>query len=93
MNITRINKLEAKEGMAAALHEFLKSIVPFVQQSQGCLSCQILQNQDRQNEFVVIEMWDSLSAHQASAKSIPPEKVGVAMPLLAGPPSGAYYAT
>jgi hypothetical protein len=44
------------------------------------------------NEFVVIEVWNSTSAHQASAKNIPPEKIGVVMPTLAKPPSGSYYA-
>ncbi|MBK5276697.1 MAG: hypothetical protein JJE30_16835 [Desulfuromonadales bacterium] len=55
--------------------------------------CQVLQNQESLNEFVVIEVWDSVSAHQASVKNIPPEKIGIVMPLLAGPPSGSYYAS
>lgn len=92
MGVTRVNKFEAKEGMATGLHEFLMSIVPLVEQSQGCMSCQVLQNQERLNEFVVIEVWDSVSAHQASVKNIPPEKIAVIMPLLASPPGGAYYA-
>lgn len=92
MSVTRINKFEAKEGMATCLHEFLMSIVPLIEQSQGCASCQVLQNQENQNEFVVIEVWGSVSAHQASVKNIPPEKIGVVMPLLASPPSGSYYA-
>ena len=92
MSVTRINKFEAKESMAADLHEFLKSIVPLIEQSQGCVSCQVLKNQEDQNEFVVIEVWSSISAHQASVKSIPPEKIGTVMPLLASPPSGSYYA-
>jgi heme oxygenase (mycobilin-producing) len=91
MSVTRINKFEAKEGMAISRHEFLVSIVPLVEQSQGCASCRVLQNQENQNEFVVIEIWNSISAHQASTKNIPPEKIGVVMPLLASPPSGSYY--
>lgn len=92
MTATRINKFEAKEGMANGLHEFLRSIVPLIERSQGCTSCQLLQNQDRLNEFVVIEVWDSVSAHRASVKNIPPEKIAAIMPLLASPPGGAYYA-
>jgi quinol monooxygenase YgiN len=91
MNVTRINRFKAKEGMAISLHEFLMSIVPLVEQSQGCASCQVLQNQENQNEFVVIEEWGSVSAHQASAKNIPPEKIRAVMPLLASPPNGLYY--
>ncbi len=58
MSVIRINKFEAKEGMATGLHEFLMSVVPLVKQSQGCTSCQVLQNQESRNEFVVIEVWD-----------------------------------
>jgi quinol monooxygenase YgiN len=93
MSVTRINKFEAREGMATGLHEFLMSIVPLIEQSQGCTSCQILQNQESRNEFVVIEVWNSVSSHQASAKNIPPEKIGMLMPMPANPPSGSYYAT
>ena len=92
MSVTRINKVEAKEGMASGLHDFLMSIVPLVEQSNGCTSCQVLQNQESRNEFVVIEVWDSVLSHQTSAKNIPPEKLGVVMPMLANPPSGSYYA-
>ena len=92
MSVTRINKFEAKEGMATGLHEFLMSIVPLVEQSKGCTSCQVLNNQESRNEFVVIEVWDSVLLHQASAKNIPPEKISVVMPLLEKQPSGSYYA-
>ena len=78
--------------MASNLREFLISIIPLIEQSQGCESCQLLQSQDNVNEFVVIEVWVSVSAHQASVKNIPPEKLSVAMPMLASPPSGSYYA-
>lgn len=92
MSVTRINKFEAKEGMATNLGAFLMSIVPLVEQSAGCQSCQVLQNQENGSEFVVIEVWDSVSAHKASVKNIPPEKFGVVMPMLASSPSGSYYA-
>lgn len=92
MSVTRINKFEAKDGMADSLHAFLKSIVPRIQQSHGCESCQVLRSQENANEFVVIEVWASVSAHQESVKNIPPEKIGAVMPMLASPPSGSYYA-
>jgi len=92
MSITRVNTFRAKDGMESSLREFLISIIPLVEQSQGCESCQLLQSQDNANEFVVIEVWASVSAHQASVKNIPPEKFGVVMPMLASPPSGSYYA-
>jgi len=92
MSVTRINSFEAEEGMASNLHAFLLSIVPLIEQSPGCQSCQVLRNQERGNEFVIIEVWDSVAAHQASAQNIPPEKLGVLMLMLASPPSGSYYA-
>lgn len=94
MSTTRINTFRAKDGMAGNLREFLISIISLIEQSQGCESCQLLQSQDsaNANEFVVIEVWASVSAHQALVKNIPPEKLGVVMPMLVSPPSGSYYA-
>lgn len=91
MNITRLNTFRAKDGMADSLREFLVSIIPIIKQSQGCESCQLLQSRENANEFVVIEVWTSVSAHQASVKNIPSEKIGVVMPMLASPPTGSYY--
>ena len=92
MSITRVNTFRAKDGMANSLREFLISIIPLIEQSRGCESCQLLRSQDNANEFVVIEVWASVTAHQASVKNIPPEKFGVVMPMLVSPPSGSYYA-
>jgi len=91
VSVTRINRFESKPGMAANLHAFLRSIMPQIEQSAGCKSCRLLHNRELENEFVIIEVWDSVSAHQASVKNISPEKFGAVMSLLAGPPSGAYY--
>lgn len=92
MSITRINTFVAKDGMEKSLREFLVSIIPLVEQSQGCASCQLLQNQHKPNEFILIEAWDSVSAHKASLKNIPPEKFSLVAPMLASPPTGSYYA-
>jgi hypothetical protein len=40
---------------------------------------------------MMIEVWDSIEAHQASVKNIPPEKLGEIRPLLATSPSGSYF--
>lgn len=58
MSVTRINKFEAKDGMADNLHAFLASIVPLIKQSQGCESCQLLRNQENANELVRVLMGD-----------------------------------
>jgi heme oxygenase (mycobilin-producing) len=92
MSITRISKFEAKDGMGDKLHAFLASVISLVEQSPGCESCRVLRSQENSNEFLVVEQWISVAAHQASVKNIPPEKIGAVMPMLARPPSGSYYA-
>jgi quinol monooxygenase YgiN len=91
MSVTRINHFEAKSGMASDLREFLISIIPLIKHSSGCESCQFLQDQENFEKFVVIEVWVSRDAHQASVKNIPPEKIGAVMPLLATQPTGFYF--
>jgi len=39
----------------------------------------------------VLEVWESIEAHQASVQDIPPESLAEVMALLDGPPAGAYY--
>jgi quinol monooxygenase YgiN len=51
----------------------------------------LLQGHDNATRFVVIEIWDSVEAHQASVKNIPSEAVAEVMVLLDGMPVGEYY--
>ena len=41
---------------------------------------------------MVIELWDSIEAHKASVKDIPPEQLEEVIQLLASPPQGRYFA-
>lgn len=91
MTVTRITSFKARDDKTAELKEFLHSIVTFIEEAPGNVYCQILQNQERLNEFLCIEEWDSISAHQSAAKDIPPEKLELVMTLLAAPPSGSYF--
>ena len=91
MSVIRIGEVQAKEEMIGALRDFLISIIPLIQASEGCESCQLLQNQDDATTFVMIEVWNNVESHQASVNNIPPEKLGEIRPLLASPPKGAYY--
>jgi quinol monooxygenase YgiN len=91
MAVTRINKFEARPGMEKDLQAFLSSIISLVLQAQGCQFCQLLRAQDNPAELVIIEVWDSVDAHQIAGKSIPPEKIAQVMPMLANPPLGTYY--
>jgi quinol monooxygenase YgiN len=91
MNISRIGEVQAKEGLADELREFLISIMPGIKSSEGCESVQLYQSQDEPSRFMMIEVWDSVESHQASVKNIPPEKLGEIRLLLATSPRGSYF--
>ena len=91
MSITRINEFQAQDGQGETLRDFIRSFLPMIEASDGCQSCQLLQHLDDPTRIVVIEVWDSTEAHQASMKNVPPGTFDEAMKLLAGPPTGAYY--
>jgi len=91
MSVTRIGEFQAKEGSGENLRDFMISIMPMIIASEGCESCELFQRQDDLTKFVMIEVWQSVEAHQASVKNIPPEKLGEIRPLLAAPPNGSYY--
>jgi quinol monooxygenase YgiN len=91
MNVTRINEFRAKDGEDVNLYALLASFLPIITAADGCQSCQLLHNLDDPARLVIIEVWDSVAAHQAAAKKIPPQHVEKALELLACPPRGAYY--
>jgi quinol monooxygenase YgiN len=91
MSISRIGEIQAKEGLIEELREFLISIMPGIQSSEGCETVQLYQSQDDPSKFMMIEVWDRVESHQASVRNIPPEKLGEIRPLLATSPSGSYY--
>lgn len=91
MSISRIGEFKASEGKVDELRYFMLSIIPMILSSEGCESCQLFQNQDDPAKFFMIETWDSIESHQASAKNIPPEMLGQIRPLLAASPAGSYY--
>lgn len=89
--ITRINEFQAAPHKEEELFSFLKSLIPFISGSKGCISCQVLQSLESQNQFVVIEQWASVDAHKKSVESIPKEEMSAAMSLFGAPPKGRYY--
>ena len=91
MQVTRFNEFQAKENMESDLLALLESVVKLVNGSEGIISCQLLQHTETKGHFMVIEVWESVQAHQAAVKNIPPELLQKAMPLLAAPPKGAYW--
>ena len=91
MSISRIGEIQAKEGLQEELREFLISIMPGIQSSEGCETVQLYQSQDDPSKFMMIEVWDSIESHQASVKDIRAEKLGEIRLLLATSPSGSYF--
>ena len=91
MAITRINQFQAKPDKAAALCDFLRSIIARIIDAPGCRSCELLVQRDDPTRLAIIEVWDSVDAHQASVSRIPPALLQQAQTLLAGPAQGAYY--
>ena len=91
MSISRIGEMHAKSESVEELRDFLISIMPGIQSSEGCESVQLLQSTDDPSKFLMIEMWDRVESHQASVKNIPSEKLGEVRPLLSTSPSGSYF--
>ncbi|MCA9733334.1 MAG: antibiotic biosynthesis monooxygenase [Deferribacteres bacterium] len=91
MSITRINEFLAAEEKADELFDFLKSLIPYITSSEGCLACEVLQNEKQQTKFLVIEKWISVDHHQKSIENFPKEEMQAAMHFFAAPPQGSYY--
>ena len=89
--ITRINEFQAKPDKAAALRDFLRSVIPRIIDAPGCRSCELLVQRDDATRLAIIEVWDSVEAHQASVSRIPPGLLQQAQTLFAAPVQGAYY--
>ena len=91
MSITRLNYFTANQSSIEELGSFLKSLIPYISNSEGCISCEVLQNQDEMANYVVVEKWENIEAHQQSVANFPKKDMQEAMGLLACPPSGSYY--
>jgi len=91
MSITRINEFTAKEGQGNSLRDLLRSLLSNLDSVAGCQSCQVLQSAEHPTRIVVIEVWGSVEAHQASVNDISPEEIAQVMPLLDGTPKGENF--
>ena len=91
MSIHRIGETQAKPETTEELRDFLISILPLIKSSQGCESVTMYQSHNDPTKFTIIKVWDSIEAHEASVKNIPPEMLTQIRPLLASAPSGGYY--
>jgi len=91
MSVVRINEFRAFLGSGDTLRNRIRSFVPLIESSDGCVSCQLLQSQEDPTRILVIEVWESVERHRASLKNIPPVTFQETMKLLASPPKGEYF--
>ena len=90
-SIFRINHFDAKAGMESQVFAFLGNVVSVVRGSPGCIAVTLLRSADNPCQFVIIEEWDSIEAHQHAASAVPMEKIQEIVAMLDGPVKGAYY--
>ena len=91
MSITRINRFLAKPNAADQLKSFLQGLIPYIEASEGCESCALVQQDSLNSQFYVIEKWRTKADHQASVAGFPKENMMSVMALLAEAPQGNYY--
>ncbi|WP_210162822.1 NAD(P)H-dependent oxidoreductase [Kaistia adipata] len=91
MSVTRIGEFRAAEGEGSTLADFLVAVRSAILGSEGAISCEVLRDRAERDRFLVIERWQSIEAHQASVRNIPPEMLKTAMALFAEAPKGGYF--
>ncbi len=91
MSITHIGEFQAAPGKQESLYDFLQSLIPYISSSPGCLSCEVLRNIEKPDNFFVVEKWSSVEDHRKSLAGFPKEDMQSAMTLFGSPPKGGYY--
>jgi quinol monooxygenase YgiN len=91
MSIVRINEFKTSPEKSESLKNFLRGVIEEIKDAPGCLECKLLIGYDDGSRLVIVETWESVAAHQAAAKIIPPERLAEAMSMFTTPPRGAYY--
>ena len=91
MTILRVNEFTAAAGKSVELFKFLQGLVPYISSEEGCLSCELLKQHEHDDQFMIIERWDSIENHQLAITNYPQEDMQAAMNLFGAPPKGNYY--
>lgn len=93
MSIVRVNEFIAAEGKSAELFSFLQTLVPYISNAAGCISCELLKHNEHDEQFMIIERWDCIENHQLAITNYPQEDMQAAMNLFGAAPKGSYYKT
>lgn len=89
--IKRFNIFHAAEGKTELLRDFFVELIEYIQNSPGCISCELWQDQQQKEIFIISEQWQTEDAHRASLANYPADKMQAAMPLFGQAPTGGYF--
>lgn len=89
--ITRVNEFSAKPGKEDALREYLASLVPVIEECDGCLYCHMLQGQENPSRFLILETWTDIPTHQLSVQGIDRKEFIETMRALTDEVSAEYF--
>ena len=91
MSIVRVNEFTAAAEKSAELFAFLQTLVPYISNADGCLSCELFKHHQQADHFMIIERWDNIENHQLAITNYPQDDMQAAMSLFGAPPKGSYY--
>ena len=91
MTITRVNEIQAREGCSEQLRDYLQSILPEIEASEGCLYAHLLQGHDDPDRFLLIETWEDIASHQLAIMDIDRNEFLDTMRRLAHAPQAEYF--
>lgn len=91
MSVKRMNEFWAVEDKVSELYEFLVQIQNYIQKSNGCLSCRILQDTEIAEKFLVLEEWETKDNHKESLMGFPLDLMKASTELLSSPPVGYFF--
>jgi heme oxygenase (mycobilin-producing) len=90
MTVARLYRMEAALGKSTELEAALTALATVVRSISGCRGVELLRDVGSLEQFVFIEKWESIKAHEAARSQLPKAVLGPMMAALAGAPMGAY---
>ncbi|MBN2344653.1 MAG: antibiotic biosynthesis monooxygenase [Deltaproteobacteria bacterium] len=73
MAVKHITEFRASPENTQKMAEFLTSLIPYITSCEGNLGCDVMQSEIDPCHFLVVEHWESETAHEQSLKQLPPD--------------------
>lgn len=89
--VQRFNIFHSAPDKSDLLRQFFIELIDYIQNSPGCIRCELWQDQQQSDVFIITEQWQSEDDHRASLANYPQEKMQAAMPLFGQAPTGGYF--